>query len=201
MGLILTNFIEAINFRMSLENIFDQPLSQGKNSVSLAAFTLLFSEVIKYYQQDVNSYEELEQKLTKFGKSIGHKLADIITIRERTKIGTSLGVNSLTQVNPSKLTRETGLLNMLLFIKSVVWKSLFGKDADKLEKSADETETYYIIDSEPLIATFVSGDDNFNVMAFAAGIVEAILEGANFPSDITAHHHKGTTLMIKFKHV
>ena len=123
MGLILTNFIEAINFRMSLENIFDQPLSQGKNSVSLAAFTLLFSEVIKYYQQDVNSYEELEQKLTKFGKSIGHKLADIITIRERTKIGTSLGVNSLTQVNPSKLTRETGLLNMLLFIKSVVWKS------------------------------------------------------------------------------
>jgi len=108
MGLILTNFIERqfSNFTMSLENIFDQPLSQGKNNVSLAAFTLLFSEVIKYYQQDVNSYEELEQKLTKFGKSIGHKLADIITIRERTKIGTSLGVNSLTQVNPSKYSRN-----------------------------------------------------------------------------------------------
>ena len=146
-------------------------------------------------------FEELEQKLTKFGKNIGHKLADIITIRDRTKIGTSLGVNTLSQVNPAKLTRETGLLNMLLFIKSAVWKSLFGKDADKLEKSADEGEIYYIIDSDPLIATFVSGDENFNVMAFAGGIVEAILEGANFPCDITAHHHKGTTLMIKFKDV
>lgn len=48
---------------MSAKNIFEQPLSTGKNTVSLAAFTLLFSEVIKYYHQDVQSYEELEEKL------------------------------------------------------------------------------------------------------------------------------------------
>ena len=133
---------------MSVNNIFDQPLSTGKQTVSLAAFTLLFSEVIKYFHQDVQSYEELEEKLCKFGKQIGHKLADIITVRERTKLGTTVSITSLTQVSTNKLVRETALLNMLIFIKSALWKSLFGKDADKLEQAADDPDTYYIIDSE-----------------------------------------------------
>merc|ERR1711981_1032101 len=198
MGLISRVSSRTYRYKMSLENIFDAPLSNGRSTVSLAAFTLLFSEVIKYFQQDVDSYDELEQKLTKFGRAIGYKLSDIITVRERTRLGQSLNLTSLNQVNTNKLVRETNLLNMLLFIKSYVWKSLFGKDADKLEKSQDETETYYIIDSQPIITSYVSANEStgFNAMAYAAGIVEAILEGAGFPASITAHHHKGTTLMI-----
>lgn len=185
---------------MSGINIFEKPLPTGKNTVSLTAFTLLFAEVIKYYHQDVQSYEELESKLCKFGKKIGEKLADIITVRERTKLGTTVSITNLTQVSTSKMIRETNLLNMLLFVKTSLWKTLFGKDADKLEQAADDKNTYYIIDGDPLITTFISADQNsgFNAMAFAAGITEAVLEGAGFPCSINAHYHKGTTLVIKF---
>ena len=31
-----------------------------------------------------------------------------------------------------------------------------------------------------------------------AGIVEAVLVGANFPAKVSAHWHKGTTFMVKF---
>lgn len=91
---------------------------------------------------------------------------------------------------------------MLLFVKSALWKALFNKDADKLEQAADDPDTYYIIDSDPIICTFINADQStgFNAMAFAAGITEAVLEGAGFPCSISAHYHKGTTLVIKFNH-
>ncbi|KAF8375257.1 hypothetical protein PRIPAC_81686 [Pristionchus pacificus] len=37
--------------------------------------------------------------------------------------------------------RETKLLPTLIFIKSVVWKNLFNKEADKLERSNDDNKT------------------------------------------------------------
>lgn len=126
-------------------SILEQPLSLGKNTVSLTAFSLLFSEVIQYYQKDVNSYDELEQKLIKFGKEVGSKLHDIIAVREKTKLGQSSTVTNLTQVNAIKLTRQTELLNILIFMKGTVWKSIFGYEADKLEQSQDEDKTYYAI--------------------------------------------------------
>ena len=52
--------------------------------------------------------------------------------------------------------RETKLLNALLFVKSTLWKTLFGKEADKLEHANDDERTYYVIEKEPLVNRFIS---------------------------------------------
>lgn len=82
-----------------------------------------------------------------------------------------------------------------------VWKSLFGKEADKLEQANDDDKTYYIIEKEPLINAYISvpkENSTLNCAAFTGGIVEAILTHSGFPAKVTVHWHKGTTLMIKF---
>ena len=33
----------------------------------------------------------------------------------------------------------------------------------------------------------------------AAGIIEAALDGCNFPAKVSAHWHNGTTFMVKFE--
>lgn len=82
-----------------------------------------------------------------------------------------------------------------------VWRALFGKEADKLEQANDDDKTYYIIEKEPLVNTYISiprENSSLNCAAFNAGIVEAILTNSGFPAKVTVHWHKGTTLMIKF---
>ncbi|GFN81469.1 trafficking protein particle complex subunit 5-like [Plakobranchus ocellatus] len=59
----------------------------------------------------------------------------------------------------------------------------------------------YIIEKEPLVNKFISvprDKGSLNCAAFTAGILEAVLNGANFPAKVTVHWHKGTTFMIKF---
>ena len=61
---------------------------------------------------------------------------------------------------------------------------------------------FYISLKEPLVNTFISvtkDKGSLNCAAFTAGIVEAVLDGANFPAKVTAHWHKGTTFMVKFE--
>ena len=52
--------------------------------------------------------------------------------------------------------RETKMLNALLMIKSTLWKTLFGKEADKLEHANDDEKTYYIIEKDPMVNSFIS---------------------------------------------
>merc|ERR1711893_25363 len=97
--------------------------------------------------------------------------------------------------------RELKLLNALLMVKTNLWKNLFGKEADKLEHANDDERTYYIIEKEPLVNKFISvpkDKGSLNCASFVAGIIEAVLNGCNFPAKVTAHWHKGTTFMIKF---
>merc|ERR1712029_1093148 len=79
-------------------------------------------------------------------------------------------------------------------VKTTLWKTLFGKEADKLEHANDDERTYYIIEKEPIVNTFISvpkDKGSLNCAAFVAGIVEAVLDGANFPAKVSAHWHKG----------
>ena len=48
------------------------------------------------------------------GYHIGERLLNLIFIRDK------------------QFKRETRLINILIFIKNSVWKTLFGKEADKL---------------------------------------------------------------------
>ncbi|KAJ4442908.1 hypothetical protein ANN_04502 [Periplaneta americana] len=123
-------------------------------------------------------------RLADMGQEVGAKVIDILFVRER------------------NCKREIKLLNILLFIKSTLWKSLFGREADKLEHANDDERTYYIIEKEPLVNKFISvpkDKGSLNCSVFTAGIIEAVLNGCGFPAKVTAHWHKGTTYMVKFE--
>merc|ERR1712018_224764 len=164
-------------------SILDKSLSRGKQEVSLSAFALLFSEIVQYCQSRSSTVPELQGKLHELGIQVGARILDLVFVREKAA------------------RRETKLLNVLLFVKSTLWKTLFGKEADKLEHANDDERTYYVIEKEPLVNKFISvpkDKGSLNCAAFEAGIIEAVLDGCNFPAKVSAHWHKGTTFMVKF---
>ncbi|KAG7261038.1 hypothetical protein CRUP_004340 [Coryphaenoides rupestris] len=154
--------------------ILERPLTRPKTEVSVSAFALLFSEMVQYCQSRVYSVSELQARLADMGQGVGLSLLDVLVLREKNG------------------KRET---------KVSVWKSLFGKEADKLEQANDDDKTYYIIEKEPLVNLYISvpkENSSLNCAAFTGGVVEAILTHSGFPAKVTVHWHKGTTLMIKF---
>ena len=105
-------------------SILDKSLSRGKQEVSLSAYALLFSEIVQYCQSRSNTVPELQEKLHDFGWQVGARITDLIFVRDR------------------QSRRENKLLNVLLMIKSTLWKGLFGKEADKLERQ-EKRKTYF----------------------------------------------------------
>lgn len=101
---------------------------------------------------------------------VGSRLIDLYFVREQ---------NS---------KRETKLINMLLFVKTTLWKCLFGKEAEKLEHANDDDRTYYIIEKEPLVNKFISvpkDKGSLNCATFTAGLVEAVLTNCGFVSQLS----------------
>lgn len=93
------------NLRTSNKNsILDKTLTKGKNEVSLSLFALVFSEIVQYSQKSCSSVADLAEKLHSLGYDVGSRLLDLYVFREK---------NS---------KRETKLNNMLLFIKTTLWK-------------------------------------------------------------------------------
>eukprot|EP00160_Parvularia_atlantis_P020528 Unigene8551_Nuclearia_a/m.26186 Unigene8551_Nuclearia_a/g.26186 ORF Unigene8551_Nuclearia_a/g.26186 Unigene8551_Nuclearia_a/m.26186 type:complete len:178 (-) Unigene8551_Nuclearia_a:80-613(-) len=157
--------------------------------ISLNAFGFLFSEAVQYAQRRAGHVHEIEQLLAEIGHRVGIRQLELLCWRER---------NS---------KRETRVIGILSFIHTVVFKSLFGKQSDGLERSTDSADSYLIHDNDPIIAGFVSvprqmGD--FNCNAFTAGVIEAVLERSQFPAKVSAHNGatsnfpRRTTFLIKF---
>ena len=83
-------------------------------------------------------------------------------------------------------------MRILSYIVSDVWKQLFGRAADNLEKSLDSPLTYLIVDEGPNVSGFTSlpkGLEKLSVAAFAAGIVRGMLEAAGFACDSVQAHN------------
>ncbi len=81
-------------------------------------------------------------------------------------------------------------MSILQFVSSTVWKALFGKAADSLERSIDNADEYMIVDYEPMTSTFVSVPSDLGQLsadAYMSGIIAGILEGAGFSARVTAH--------------
>jgi hypothetical protein len=125
---------------------------------------------------------DLQNRLAEMGKQVGLKLIDLIVLREK------------------NYKRDIKLLPVLLFIRTTVWKTLFGKEADKLENSVDDPKQYYIIEKEPLVNKFISipkdHKKSLNCASFNAGIVEGVLETSGFPAKVVAQSHKGATYYV-----
>jgi hypothetical protein len=64
----------------------------------------------------------LEKRLEEFGYGIGRRMSEYIGIREKA------------------VKRETRLINMLQYLSSTIWKHLFGKVADGLERSTENED-------------------------------------------------------------
>lgn len=72
--------------------------------------------------------------------------------------------------------RETRLLGVLSFIHTTVWRCLFGKPAESLERGTDREDEYMISDRELLVNRFISVPRDMgqlNCGAFVSGIVKA----------------------------
>jgi hypothetical protein len=91
------------------------------------------------------------------------------------------------------MKREIRLMSILHFVSSSVWKSLFGRSADSLERSIDHADEYMIIDYEPIASTFVSVPTDLGQLsadAYVSGIIAGVLDGAGFSARVTAHNVK-----------
>ncbi|VDN22522.1 unnamed protein product, partial [Gongylonema pulchrum] len=76
--------------------------------------------MIRYANNRSNTVGDLQDRLAGYGRFVGNRLLDVIVLREK------------------GYRRETKLLNMLMFVKGTIWKNLFNKEADKLERSNDD---------------------------------------------------------------
>ena len=111
--------------------------------VSLSMFAYLFSEMVQYYQNRVDSISELERRLESSGYTVGLRVLELLAIRGS---GSNITRGGLT----NEYRRETKLMNILQFISTTVWKSLFHKAADSLERSIDHADEYMIVDYAPI---------------------------------------------------
>eukprot|EP00741_Cyanophora_paradoxa_P017310 tig00020961_g16720.t1 len=153
---------------MAPPNILDRALpAKPKSDVSLSAFAFLFSEIVQYSQTRVDSSNGLERKLEDMGYPVGQRMLELTCSREKGN------------------KRETKIINILSFISSTLWKTLFGKAADSLEKGATNEDEYMIRESEPLVNKFIAAQQNFNCAAFVAGIIKGVLDGAEFPAEVS----------------
>jgi len=105
-------------------SILDKTLSSKSRSpeVSLSAFAFLFSEMVQYAQERSASVDDMTRRLELQGNGIGKKVLELQCWREKPSKGEG--------------KRYNRLIELLTFISSSVWKGLFGKAADSLEKSA-----------------------------------------------------------------
>ncbi|CAM9648901.1 unnamed protein product [Phaeothamnion confervicola] len=163
--------------------------SGGQAEVSLSAFAFLLSEMVQYYQNRVTSIDGLERKLEETGYTIGLRVLELLSYREK------------------QYKRRTRLLPMLQWVSASVWRSLFGKTADSLERSTENEDEYMIHEREPITNTFISVPPDLgqlNCAALVAGVIAGVLDGASFPARVTAHRvatdggRDKTVFLIKF---
>ncbi|MDP2436568.1 MAG: trafficking protein particle complex subunit 5 [archaeon] len=181
----------AANPRTAKGHILDRPIKKAAGEVSLSAFAFLLSEIVSYSQGRVRGVLNLEGRLSDVGYSVGARLMELISWRDKAQ------------------KREIKLVGILTFIHSTLWRALFGKPADSLERSIEEHDQYMIIENEMLITRFISVPrdySNLNLAAFVAGIIHGVLDAAEFPPEkVTAIAVPGvkegqpkTVILIKF---
>lgn len=191
-------------------NIYDRNLNKTRiTEVSGAAFTFLFSEMVQYTQKRVSGINDLERRLNTLGYRIGTRVLELMVWRA--------------EAQSKAPKREIRFLPALMSIHTQVWRAVFGKPADAIEKSVDNADEYMIIDNDPLIERYISVPKDMSQLScssFTAGIVEAVLDGLGFvsmsdyipassdsvqPARVTAHntpkaqYPSCTTILIKLE--
>ncbi|KAG7832488.1 hypothetical protein KL943_004825 [Ogataea angusta] len=131
-------------------SIYDRNLHRARHDISVSSLSFLFVEMVSMNLNQAKSLIELERKLNNLGYSIGTKVLELASLRENFN-------NNLTSSGKSNVSkREIKVLDILHFITSVIWPSLFEKPADNLEKSSESNCQYMIIDNAPVLMKYIS---------------------------------------------
>lgn len=159
----------------SAHSIYDRNISGTKKlEISISSLSFLFCEVVNWSHRSSKGIQDLENRLNGLGYKIGQRTLELVKLRERFK----------------NTKREIRLVEMLQFIHSTLWKSLFGEAANELERSQDISNEYMITDNCPLMAKFINipkDYGNLNCSALTAGIIEGALDSAGFYAHVSAH--------------
>lgn len=118
-GLISEIVPSGSGARHGSKNILDENLLHSKGEVNADVYLLLFSELVSYCRDRVESVMALQDKLSRLGYRLGRRALDLVVAREKLS------------------RRETRLLSILNFIVLKLWTFLFGKQADSLKKVRD----------------------------------------------------------------
>jgi trafficking protein particle complex subunit 5 len=150
------------------KSIYDKsPSAKSKSEVSLSLFSLLFSEMIEYISS-LESDKDLDEKLQELGSPIGKRILEYTAFHHKHK-------------------RDLKIVNMLQFIHNNVWKTLFAKNAEALEKSVDDPTEYRIYDYAPITNRFLSTKhEALNASGFVAGIIAGVLNSAGFYANVAS---------------
>eukprot|EP00588_Corethron_pennatum_P029963 CAMPEP_0194323768 /NCGR_PEP_ID=MMETSP0171-20130528/25954_1 /TAXON_ID=218684 /ORGANISM="Corethron pennatum, Strain L29A3" /LENGTH=188 /DNA_ID=CAMNT_0039082491 /DNA_START=74 /DNA_END=636 /DNA_ORIENTATION=- len=154
-----------------VQSIYDRPLGGNGGTrpgpaVSLSAFALLYSELVQYHQNKSSSMNDLEGNLERCGMEVGTKVLELVSFRERS------------------YKRETRLMNILHHLSITIWRYLFGRSADSLERSMDNDDEYMIYDDRAVTSSFCNVR---SVDAFVSGIIAGVLNASGFGARVTAH--------------
>ena len=151
----------------------DRALGVRPGEVSRSAFAFLFSELVQYSQSQVESVEAFEGRLAAAGRRVGLSAGELVAHRDRGG------------------KRETRIVGALTFVHTYVWRSLFGRACDALEKGVDNDDEYLIhVNAPPLTNAYASKPKDlgsFTPAAFCAGVIQGALEAAGFPCAVSAH--------------
>eukprot|EP00793_Prasinoderma_coloniale_P005668 PRCOL_00004142-RA len=145
------------------------PLPQRATSSALA---LLFSEVVQRARDAAATGDELEARLADAGADVGTRAMELVAARQR----------------PGR--REIRLLGALAFVQGGVWRTLFGRAADALEKGDNAADEYMLVDEDHAMDRLISVPRDMGQLscaAFSAGIVRGALACAGFGARVTAH--------------
>jgi hypothetical protein len=119
------------------------------------------------------------RRLNTQGYPLGLRLLDLLLSR------------SPTSSSQPPTTRPTRIIALLQFITTVLWKHLFGRSADALERASANPAEYMITDNDPLVNQYISVPkemSQFNPAALVAGIIEGVCDGAGFSTrGVSAH--------------
>ena len=143
---------------MANKNYYDKSLKE-KKVVPVTTFSFLFGEMVQYMSSKSSSDKDfdLEEKLSSLGYPIGEKVLELCSVREK------------------NFKKETKIVQMLQFIHNNVWKMLFGKQADGLQKSTDDEDEYRIIENSPITNRYIPYQKGqSNCASFLGGIIEGI---------------------------
>lgn len=125
----------------------------------------------------------VERRLNSMGYSIGIKYLELTSLR-------SNFTHSIQSSKSSTAVKFINVVDLLHFITTVFWQSLFGKNADGLEMSEDKQGQYMIIERDPLFTRYIDVPREYqglNCEAFVSGIVEGAMDAAGFPCECSAH--------------